>query len=77
MDQLGLDESVFASLALGLLGGGTDTEQFTSVLILQDSTLESLINREKLIAVHNMEHPQKVNSQEANNCLFLDIFYLF
>ena len=40
-------------------------------------TLEYLINREKLIAVHNMEHPQKVNSQEANNCLFLDIFYLF
>ena len=34
MDQLGLDESVFASLALGLLGGGTDAEQFTSVLIL-------------------------------------------
>ena len=37
-------------------------------------TLEYLINREKLIAVHNMEHPQKLNSQEANNCLFLDIF---
>ena len=40
-------------------------------------TLDYPINREKLIAVHNMEHPQKVNSQEANNCLFLDIFYLF
>ena len=39
----------------------------------QDYTLEYLINREKLIAVHNMEHPQKLNSQEANNCLFLDI----
>ena len=37
-------------------------------------TLEYPINREKLIAVHNMEHPQKLNSQEANNCLFLDIF---
>ena len=44
---------------------------------LSVTTLEYLINREKLIAVHNMEHPQKVNSQEANNCLFLDIFYLF
>ena len=43
----------------------------------ENTTLEYPINREKLIAVHNMEHPQKVNSQEANNCLFLDIFYLF
>ena len=41
------------------------------------TTLDYPINREKLIAVHNMEHPQKVDSQEANNCLFLDIFYLF
>ena len=42
-----------------------------------NSTLEYLINREKLIAVHNMEHPQKLNSQEANNRLFLDIFIYF
>ena len=47
------------------------------VQLLYIPTLEYPINREKLIAVHNMEHPQKVNSQEANNCLFLDIFYLF
>ena len=37
-------------------------------------TLDYPINREKLIAVHNMEHPQKVNSQEANNCLFFGHF---
>ena len=40
-------------------------------------TLESLINREKLIAVHNMEHPRKLNSQECNNCPFLKFFVYF
>ena len=38
-------------------------------------TLESLINRDKLIPVHNMEHPQKRNSQECNNCLFYKVFF--
>ena len=36
-------------------------------------TLVYPINRYKLIAVHNVKHPQKINSQEANNCPFFDI----
>ena len=46
-------------------------------MIKKSTTLESLINRDKLIPVHNMEHPQKRNSQECNNCLFYKVFFYF
>ena len=51
----------------GRVGSGSDNARA--------STLESLINRDKLIPVHNMEHPQKRNSQECNNCLFYKVFF--